>query len=392
MAKTGIKIVVGNSSFGSNPNVNANSILFVAGAVAVATGDIAFTLDTPFMLRSLSDLDAFDITEANNPKVYRQVKDFYAPKKGLNNNGTVLWLVGMTTITTTTVILSAVRATVLSGFEFRPRNILIAQLNVFAGAPLAVSAIQTAIDTLYEEGFTTVAIVGDCVRGDVASYTLPDLSTNEAPMVGVLVVSDIQSAEACVGKVGGFMASLSVGTSIGDGSLPAFADSMYMVDMTGVSTYVNTPCAKLTLAKAEEFGTKQYIFARTRPPYNGLWLNDGATAEDSTTALSSLEMGRTLASLVDDLRYFLTPYLNTKIPVNKDGDIDAAYKQALLNELRSKVIVPYITSGDISDANVTLAAKDNDMVSTRTWKVSLSVLPSPTLRWIDGYVFYVTSL
>lgn len=392
MAKTGISIKVSNSAFGGVPNVDANSMLIVAGATAVSTGDLAFALNTPYLLRSLEDLDVLDITLANNKNIYEQVQGFYSPKSGINNTGTVLWLVGVTTLTTADIIISAVRETVIDGFQYRPRNILIAQLNVYAAFPLEPSAIQTALDTLYEEGFSTVAILGDCIRGNVTSFAFPDLSTQNAPMVGVCVVSDAVSSIASVGKIGGFMATLSVGTSIGDASLSAFASSMYFVDMSATSTFVNTPCSNLSLTKINDLGTKQYIFARTRPPFNGLWLNDGATAADSATALSTLEAGRTIASLVDALREFLTPYLNNKIPVNKDGDIQSTYKQVVLDNARSKVVMPYISSGDISDARITIQAKDGDMVGTRTWEVTLSVLPAPTLRWIDGYVFYVKSL
>lgn len=392
MARTGISITVSNAVFGSLPNVDANSMLIVAGATAVATGDLAFTLDIPYLLRSFEDLDTLDITEANNPDIYKQVQGFFAPKSGINNTGTVLWLVGVTTLTSAAIITTAVRATVENGFQYRPRNILISQINTFASRPLEPSAIQTQIDLLYTEGFCTVAILGDCLRGAAASVTLEDLSTQASPMVGLLVVSDIQSDVAAVGKVGGFMASLSVGTSIGDASLSMFAADMYFVDQSSEGVYVNTHCSGLSLTKFNEFGDNQYIFARTRPPYNGLWLNDGATCVDSTTALSSLEATRTIASLVDALRTFLTPYLNNKIPVNKDGDIQATYKQVVLDNARAKVIIPYIESGDISDAVITIDAKDGDMVGTRTWEVALSVLPAPTLRWVDGYVFYVQSL
>jgi len=392
MARTGISIVVSNTSFGTVPNVNANTMLIVAGAAAVTTGTLAFTLGIPYLLRSSEDLDTLAITEVNNPHVFKQVRDFYAPKSGINNTGTVLWLVGVATLTEEDVITNAVRDTVVNGFQYRPRNILISQLNVFAAMPLTPEDIQKSVDLLYTEGFCTVVILGDCLRGAAKTFTLPDLSEEAAPMVGVLVVSDIVSDRACVGKVGGFMSTLTVGTSIGDASLSAFASDMYFVDLSAADTYVNTNCSGLSLTKVNDYGDNQYIFARTRPPFNGLWLNDGATCVDSTTSLSSLEAARTLAALVDDLRTFLTPFLNNKIPVNKDGDIQGTYKQIVLDNARVKVIVPYIATGDISDARITLTAKDNDMVGTKTWKVTLEVLPAPTLRWVDGYVFYVQSL
>jgi len=392
MARTGIAITVKNTVVGGQPNVDANSMLIVAGATAVSGGTLAFALDTPYLLQSFEDLDTLGITEVNNYEIYRQVKGFYAPKSGINNSGTVLWLVGTATLTDEALIVSSVRATVVNGFNYRPRNIILAQLNNFTARPLSPADIQSAIDALYLEGFATVAILGDCLRGAVGTVTLEDLSALASPMVGVLVVTDIAAKMSCVGKVGGFMASLSVGTSIGDASISAFASDMYFNDLSAANTYVNTHCSKLTLTRCNALGDNQYIFARTRPPFNGLWLNDGATCEDATTSLSTLEAARTIASLVDKLREFFTPYLNNRIPVNASGDIKADYKQVVLGSARAKVILPFIESGDISDATINIAAKDGDMVGTRTWEVTLSVLPAPTLRWIDGYVFYVKSI
>lgn len=393
MARTGISIIVSNAVFGSVPNVDANSMLIVAGAAAVATGDIAFTLDTPFLLRSVDDLDALDITVDNNADIVEQVTGFFAPKSGVNNTGVVLWLVGVATFTDATVIAPFVRSTVVSGFQYRPRQILISQIDLFAGRQVDPADIQTDIDLLYTEGYSIGGVIlGDVIRGAVTGDVLEDLSLEAASMVGLCVVAKTAATRAAVGAVGGFMASLSVGTSIGDASLGMFSANMYFTDQSALDTWVNTHCAGVMLAKYNSLGDNQYIFARTRPPYNGLYLNDGATCQDSTTALSSLEATRTIASLVDELRTFLTPYLNNKIPVNKDGDIKSSYKQVVVDNARSKVIVPYIQSGDISDATITITAKNDDMVTTRTWEVALSVLPSPTLRWVDGYVFYVSSL
>ena len=391
MARTGIKISVSNTVFGAPINVDSNTLLIVAGAAATTGGDIAFSLGIPYLLRGFADLDALNITEDNNPEIYKEVRDFYRPTDAIDNTGTVLWLVGVVTFTDATTIFTYVRDTVVSGFEYRPRNILISQINAFAARQVDPSDIQTTIDAMYEEGFCTVAILGDCLRGAAKTYDAPDLSEENAPMVGVLVCSDVKDGRAAVGKVGGLMSAITVGTSIGDTSFPPLATDMYFVDLSGVSTYVNTHCSGLSLAKVNEYGDKQYIFARNRAPLNGFWLNDGATCVDSTTALSTLEGSRTLASIVDALRTFFTPMLNTRVPVTADGDIAPTVKSAIVSSAKLKVIDPYIEVGDISDARIDLRAKDDDMVGTRTWEVSLSVLPAPTLRWVDGYVFYVKS-
>lgn len=394
MATTGFKIQVKNTVLGENPQVNANSMLVVVGAVAEG----AFSLDTPELLRSLDDLEALGVTEERNAHLIKQVGDFFAPTPNLNNNGTILWLVGVSdgsnaNNTVKTKLADWVRATVVNGFEFRPRQILIADNEENADHDVKPEDVQTVITELYTEGFSTVAIIGasaNRIGGDISQATvyngLEDMSDLSANMVGYCIVTDVVDDHAIVGKLGGWLASLSVGTSVGDVSLGSFAQSLYFCDEA------NTPCAKISLACAEALGAKQYLFCRTRPPQNGLYWNDGATCGDPTTALSTLEAGRTIASMVDDLRSYFTPYLNSKVPVNSKGDIESTYKQVVLDGVYAQVIQRYKDSGDISDARVELVALNNDMVGTRTWEVTLAILPAPTLRWIEGYVFYVKSL
>lgn len=402
MARVGINISVSDSVFGGPAEVNANSMLIVGGAAAVTGNSAAFSLLTPYLLTSLDSLKSLGITATNNPSIYRQVQGFYSPTTGVNNNGTYLWLVGVdktaTNIQTALsdgVFQSLVRQTVINGFQYRPRQVMIAPLEPTTATPDAIdpTTLQGWIDELYGEGFSLVAVVGSTLPEiATAEYTtLPDLSTKKAGMVGVCVVSDEQGKGACVGRVGGWLSSLSVGTSIGDGSLPAFAETMYLTDYKATA-FISTPVNTLAPATLNALGDKQYIFTRARAPKNGLWFNDGATANDATMALSTLEAARTIAAMVDDLRSFFTPYLNTRVPVSSNGDIESTYKSVIVGNATAQVITPYIESGDISDARISLRALNDDMVGTRTWEVTLEILPAPTLRWVDGFVFYVKSL
>lgn len=388
MARTGITIRPENTTLSGIPQVNANTMLIVQGAAATTGGSVAFTLGIPYLIRSVSDLETYGIDETNNPALYKEVSDFYRPMSRVSNNGTVLWIVGIADDTVMTEALYAqyVRATVVNGFQFRPRQIMYSPDPSNTWASTEVTNMQNAIDSLYEEGYSMVGAIGH--NGLGADYTAAaDLSTLDCPMVGVVIVTDVKGGRACIGALAGLVSAVSVGTSIGDGSLlNAFRTAMWLVD--------DAETAVVTLSKNDTntLGDKQYMFTITRPPNNGLWWNDGATAVGANTALSTLEAGRVLASIVDDAREFFNPYINSKTPVDSTGDIRADYKTMVLQNLRSQVIQPYIDSGDISDAEVNLEAQNNDMVGTRTWVVTISVLGSPTLRLVDGYVFYVTSL
>lgn len=386
-----MQVTVTNTVLGDPPQVNANSMLVVVGAKATTDGTLAFSLDTPVLVQSMNDLGTLGITAENNPEVFKEVSDFFAPKTGVNTTGTILWLVGTEdSAGVKTKIADWVRSTVVSGFEYRPRQIAVSEPLEGEGAITQVE-MQKVIDELYVEGFSTVAILGSqTLKAETGLWyddtNLPDLSKIEAYFVGTCIVTDVQGGRACVGKLLGWVSTLPVGTSIGDGGSSAFSSSMFFMDEA------NTPCSAITLEVANKLGDKQYIFTRTRPPKNGLWWNDGATAADPATALSTLENGRTVASIVDDSRQFFTPYINSKVPVNAQGDIDGTYKQVVLDNARAKIIVPYIEAGDISDARLTLNAKNNDMTGTRTWEFTIEILDAPTLRWLNGYVFYVKSL
>lgn len=395
MARTGFSVNVSNTVMGTPPSVNANTMLIVPGT-ATTGSTFPMALDTPMLFKSIDDLETHGITETNNKKAYRHVMDFYNPTPEVNNTGTYLWvvLIGESdTMSLVTKLPAFLRATVVNGFQYRPRQILVG----FNPQKTQLPLLQEAIMSMYDEGFSTCAIIDGysfMVDGaiDTAVKTLTDLSTQKAGMVGVVIFTDVQKTPACVGKVGGWMASLSVGTSIGDTSLPAFGDSLYMCDKNDSEEYINTPCAQMSLATVNALGDKQYIFPRTRPPKNGLWLNDGATAEDPLTALSSLEAARTIASMVDDLRAFYTPYINGKVPIDANGKTQSSYVDVVTSLARENVIVPYIDSGDISDARITQTDLNDDFSGTRTWQVSLEILPAPTLRWVNSFVFYVKKL
>lgn len=397
MARTGISIVVANTTVGDSQPVNSNTLLVVVGATAASGGSLQFELYTPYMIQSADELETLlGVTEENNADLYKQVNDFYAPMPGVNNSGTILWVVGTKSPNTgvTEKLADWVRATVTSGLQYRPRNIVISTDPTVEG--IAQSDVQTVIDELYTEGFATVCFLAEAQLPEGAitaiySSSLPDLSTENAPAVGTCIVTNVLKGRACVGALSGLHVSLSLGASVGDAGLQSFADSLWYIDKAE-GAYVNTPCASVPLAVVNTLGDKQYIFARTRPPKNGLWWNDGATAAEATTSLSTIEASAVIAAMVDDLREFLTPYINSKVPCNANGDIDPTYKQVVIDNARSAVITPYVEDGVISDARITINAQNNDMIGTRTWEVTLEILDAPTLRWINGKVFYVKSL
>lgn len=427
MAKTGIKINVSNTTFAGVPKVNENSILFFLGvdSTKLKTNVLAEVRSAEeFKTKMLTSQQA--LTE-DDKSIIKQVEDYFNPTPTISNNGKLLWvyLVSMdatfpydgggeqTSITTedlAALLAQVVRETVADGFENRPRQMLISSgLNIFnvdlasvvGGVnPLTViEAAQIAITNLYEEGFSMVAItsktIGDLAPIDYNPESVVSVYGNAttAPFVANCVVTDKVGGVAAITKAGGYLITKSIGASIGDVSADSFASEMYLLTSDGSGgAGESIAVSSLPLSVVEELGTENFLFCRTRAPRNGLWWNDGATCADSATALSTLEAGRTIASIVDDLREFFTAFINTRVPVADNGDIQSTYKQVVLDSAFAQVIQPYIDNGDISNARIELKALNNNMVESRTWEIKVSILPAPTLRWIEGFVFYVKNL
>lgn len=398
MARTGININISNTVLAPPASVNSNSMLIVVGAKATSAGSgtVAFELGMPYKLTSANDLANYGITGANNKDLYEQVNDFYQPKAYVNNSGTILWIVGLADYTSKIkdMLPLWVKYTTVDGNEYRPRQILISNDPTKMTSAPGVTELQAAVMEMYAQAFSTCIITDvGVITGNISE--LEDLSTKASGMVGVVTFTKRQGSRAAVGAVGGWVSTLSVGTSMGDGSLSAFGTDLFFIDGTvsgSTVTWTNSPCASASQATIDALSDKQYIFPISRPPENGLWINDGSTAEDSSTALCTIEAARTIASVVDDLRAFFNKYLNTKIPTSKSGDIQSTFKQVMLDAARASVIQPYIDSGDISDATIQIVAKNNDMQGTRTLEVTLGIQQAITLRWVEGFVFYVKSV
>lgn len=429
MAKTGIKIKTVDTVLGTSISVNKNSAL-IFDALCVTPQGTKFRQDVLHKLTSVQGLEALGVTKENNPIVYEQVSDFYHPSSFIDNTGTVLWI-GF--VSSDAMLQEAasdsvyphnliLQSTAVS-FDERPRQIGFVFSYNFDGDTFyedpsnQVRIVRSELATLSDDYdiravgvFNYVCITDiweDSDEGFLAQFPSALTSGTVAPFVAVSITGKnylstrkpgYNVVEPTIGLTLGFLSSVSVGTSIGDGSLPAMTTPLYLYAFSpsestdGAYPTACTSCSSLSKVVCDALGEKQYLFARTRPPRNGLWWNDGATVNDPDNALSTLEAARTICSMADDLQSFFVPYINSKVPVNEKGDIRSDYKQVVLDNAQAAVIQKYIESGDISDARINLVAKDNDMIGTRTWEVTLSILPAPTLRWIDGYVFYVKSL
>lgn len=395
MARTGIKITTTDTVLGKPLDVNTTSMIL--------TQDIDTELGSNFVIKGRSLAEFIDKGLRDESVTAKCIGKYFSPSPTVSLDGNLLWVAGYDG--TTDGILAAVRATVVNSFDERPRQIMvIADERTdegFGGVDASsISTFTDAASQLAKEGIRVVFLIATALDGGEDETTsnsitnADDVTKWNSPFSAICPMKSSADSTIIDGVVyaGATLATISVGTSIGDGGLEAITTPSILAIYRDDESDASVDVKSLALSNVEALGEKGYLFTRTRPPRNGLWWNDGATCNTSANALSSLEAARTICSMADDLQAFFVPYINTRVPVTSTGDIQSTYKQVVLDNARAAVVQKYIESGDISDARINLVAKDNDMIGTRTWEVTLSILPAPTLRWVDGYVFYVKNL
>ena len=401
MAKTGIKITTTDTVLGASIDVNTTSMII--GSDGMFSSSSGLGGGDAISGRSYEELVRKGLAEDTVLAYF--VKTYFSTDGEIDLTGNLLW-VGQAE--SEYELKEAIRATTVKSFAERPRQVCIAYAigadNSSANTGLtSPQTLSSVLADLAHEGIRCVAVTSTRLENESVSL-LEALENNGYPLEGSPFVAlnimgeqpeEFASTDVMTGAAIAVrdLAALSVGTSIGDGGRAPMQNLVGIPINNGESDASETINVKsLTQAELDALGAAQVHFTRTRPPRNGVWWNDGATCNDPANALSTLEAARTICAMADDLQSFFVPYINTRVPVTSTGDIQSAYKQVVLDNARAAVVQKYIESGDISDARINLVAKDNDMIGTRTWEVTLSILPAPTLRWIDGYVFYVKSL
>lgn len=414
MAVVGIYTELVDTDLGTFTPDDGICMLICPATAQSASGGLQYELNIPYLIYSLNDLVNLGVTAENNPLMTEHVTKFYA-KAG---NGAKLWVVGyeetfvalQTLVNTTLPII--IRQTVTTGFDYRPRIIGIVGSPKFVTATTAsdplipadvetlVGNLNTQLDNLFVDSFRMCAVVDsimlNCANSLGISYEqlasrLESAALLQAPSVAVQLTSDNTSYTASVGQTLGLLASITIATSPGSLQLPFLNKEQYYVD-ANAGEYIYTPVSIVSNDKVKDIGSKQYLFSRTFPQVPGTYFNDGATCNEPTKALSSLEFVRVGNAVCDAVEAFFVRYLNSNVPVTTSGDIDPGYKSATLSALSDKYLTRFETNQYVSKIVVDFVAKDGNFVESRAIEVSVKILPMASLREVYEKVMFVSSL
>jgi len=154
--------------------------------------------------------------------------------------------------------------------------------------------------------------------------------------------------------------------------------------------------SKLFPADVNTLGTKQYMFLRTWFQQSGLYWNDGATCDLSTTPLSTQEFNRVGNALSADLLEFLiTNLMGKNVPVDtKTGLVARSFTAAKEEDFSRTYLEPLIvpkapnTVGDISAGSLSLVGTPNG-ANTVDWTYTLTINGTPITGSATGTVTFV---
>lgn len=411
MAITNIYTNLSDAALG-NPTVSDSIAMLICPATATTGGTVNFTLDTAVQITSLRELGVMGITEANNPQLYFNVEEFFEQA----GSGSKLWIIGYSgdpaTYLAGTDLEDEIISTGIALFDDRPRFIgfvvdptaLPTDLSAEAeGVPALIQTcirnMQTLLDNLFEEESMRMCGVIDCAKlhvvpniqdGPITAFL--DCASLNAPKIALQITTSTIGQTASIGQTLGRMAAISIQTSIGTHALAGIDTIGYFLDAIDDGTVQYTPVTALKRAKYTSLGQKQYLFTRKYPQEVGIFYNDGATCNDATMALSSLEFNRVGNAICDSVEAFFVKMINTEVETTTSGEISPGYKSTQLADLDARFLQPRINRGEAQQVDVDFWAKDSNFIRSRAVEVVVRIFPNASLREVFIEVTFVSSL
>lgn len=371
MALPNVSILLLNGQLGGLIQFSEGVVGLIGTGVAVS-GKIG--LSDPRQVFNLDEAKALGITLADNPKAYRQVKEFYDEA----GDGAELYImlvpdtVNQTTMLDVTELNYAVkllnyaqgRIRLLFSFFAPPVGYtLVTTAGLDADVFTAITKAH-ALRAAYLTNHTPVAVVveGRSYTGTAASLT--DLNTLTKPGVGVLVGSTLNDKSASVGLLAGRLAKIPVQrkpSRVKDGSLnitEAYVGTATVESHTGLDTMHD----------------KGYIVMRTFAGKAGYFFSGDATAAPATDDYRLLSRCRVMdkASTLAYLTYL--DELDDEVIVNTDGTLEIGRVKYLEQKITDQINGTMTALGEISSVKCTINPAQN-ILSTNKLVVVLKLTP-----------------
>ena len=286
-----VKISYLNGQLGSVAESPDGLVALVVGSAAV---EGKYELGKAYHVRSTDDMEPLGLTEANNPKLVKTLKEFY----GEADAGTEVVLFGVDPTKTATEVLDYTNKDgarkVVESEGGRLRGVIVANLHngpkkveggLDADVSTALSKAQELGDWAAEtlEAPIFVMLEG---RGYTADKEVPDLSKNGYNRVGVLIGDTVSGSEgAAMGVLAGRIAMTPVQRNIGRVKTGALAP---------ITMYVGEKKAESATSEIADLYDKGYITPRTHVGRSGYFFTDDRLAVAETDDYAHLALRRVI--------------------------------------------------------------------------------------------------
>lgn len=378
-----IKIQFMNGQLGTVGESPDGLFALVCGATVVAK---TLELDKAYLLHSYEELVALGVTEENNPRLYKHVKDFYTEVE----EGTKLVIFPVDKTKTFTelcdkdagVIKDLITAQngVLRGIfvagDGREATLTTNGLDddLFTALPKAQQLAEWATTSLYAPLF--IVLEGRGYKGGVVK----DLHNEAYNRVGVLIGDTVKASEgAAVGVMAGRLASIPVQRNIGrvkDGALKPIA--MYIGDK---------PVEENASAVSNLYDAG-YITPRKYVGKAGYFFTDDRLACEQTDDYAHITARRTIDKAYRIAYAALLELMMDELAVNEDGTLQhgiiMAWQQMMENAVNRTMTAVGELSADADGAGCKayIDPKQN-VLSTSKIVLVLKVRPFGYARYID---------
>lgn len=378
-----IKIQFMNGQLGTVGESPDGLFALVCGATVVAK---TLEQDKAYLLHSYEELVALGVTEENNPRLYKHVKDFYTEVE--EGTKLVIFPVDKTKTFTelcdkdTGVVKDLITAQngVLRGIfvagDGREATLTTNGLDddLFTALPKAQQLAQWATTSLYAPLF--IILEGRGYKGGAVK----DLHKETYNRVGVLIGDTVKSSEgAAVGVMAGRLASIPVQRNIGrvkDGALKPIA--MYIGDK---------PVEENASAVSDLYDAG-YITPRKYVGKAGYFFTDDRLACEQTDDYAHIAARRTIDKAYRIAYAALLELMMDELAVNEDGTLQhgiiMAWQQMMENAVNRTMTAVGELSADADGAGCKayIDPKQN-VLSTSKIVLVLKVRPFGYARYID---------
>lgn len=387
-----VKIVYSNGALGQVAEMADGCLGFVALGAKEVTGEGNFKLGVAYKVKKLAGLETLGVTSANNPNLYRNVKDFYAE----SGDGVELWIMGFAETATFATVFdrdnTAGAKALLLASKGKIRGLIAFKTPASGYSPTLTAGLDSDVmaalvkaqalgDWATEERYAPIfsLIEGYAFTGDDTKLT--DLMTMTYNRCGIVIGDTSKgSKNAAMGIVAGRIAKSPVQRKISRVKTGA---------LTPLEMYVGDKL--VDEADVESINDKGYITFRTFVGKAGYFVADDHLATAATDDYNSLSNRRVIDKAYRIAYNTLVDTLNDEVPIATDGNLSPAWCTSVKGDVEQSIITSMTANGNLgndpSDPNDTgvecSISYEQQILATSRFAAGLRVKPNGYAKYID---------